>query len=207
MTIKDLEPIEEGNLNDPEAALREVMGAGPTVERAPAQEMFPPVQTELPPVDDIVQRPEPAVEAKEETEEDGSVKNLLLSKMSLPSDEEIARLKQHHRVNQLTVVPFAMDGEWNKIKPFILKSITRSKWRMLSDQIKKRAESGSLPDTADPEDVFASYVVAEACVHPKMEASHLDAYPAGLVPTLYAVVHRISWFFDPERLINLSITL
>lgn len=203
----DLEPLEEGNLEDPEKALREVMGAGPMLERTPMESPFK-GQEELPPVDDIVQPPKEKFSKEESAQsEDDKLKSMLLSRMELPNEEEIQKLKQQHRVNSLTVVPFALDGEWNKLQPFVLKSLTRARWRLLSDKIKKKQDAGAIPANVDPEDLFAASVVAEALVFPQIAEGHLDAYPAGLVPTLYAVIHRISWFFEPERLLNLSITL
>ncbi len=204
MPNQSFNPSEEEMSLDPEAGLRKLMSAGPSVERIaqevaqkPAKE---PVQAETPVV------PEED-EEKNEEKSAVSLKDMLRSKLSLPSAEEIAKLKAQHRVRSLTVIPMIVDNEWNEVQYFIVKPLNRARWRAAMDVVAQRVKQGAVSENQDPEEVFASRLVTEAIVYPQIIEGQLDSLPAGLVPTIFGIVQKLSWFFEPEKLINLTITL
>ena len=198
MSKNPIDPLGDEGF-DPEAALKEVMNAGPSIEKPPVTKAQP---TPAPVQEEEVPQGEEA-----EAEKPTSFKELMMQKLKLPTEQEIAQLKAQHKVRSLTVVPLVTDDDWETVQYFIVKPLNRARWRAAMDVVKQRVEQGAIKEGADPEEVFAARVVTEAIVYPQIIEGQLDALPAGLVPTVYSIVQKLSWFFDPDKLANLTITL
>lgn len=172
--------------------VEELKRSGAAVEssrRAPVQ--APPPEPAPPPV------PEPG-------EPEADLARVVRERTALPDEATKVALKKQYG-KSLTVVPFLSEDDNKKMQAVIVKPLTRSEWRAAEEAAQKLAESK--PGRA-PLDIFQERIVTRAVVWPKnMFEPTADQVRAGLVPTIYGVVERISWFYDVDTLMSLTFTL
>ena len=123
----------------------------------------------------------------------------------LPPEGMQQKLKE--KFGELRVVPIPFSGPDDKVKAYVLRPLTRAQWRKAEENGLKVAEAkGGLPP-AHIQELIAERIVVQSVVWPNLPEHELGFQKAGLVPTLHGIVQKISWFFDPDALMEATFTL
>jgi hypothetical protein len=193
-------------------ALQQMLARGPGGVESEVRPSIP----DMPKMQKVEPRPAPIPEAEPQKEvgfepgktgDEASLKKekQLRDLCILPPKGEQEKLKA--KFGELRVVPIPFSRPDDQVKAYVLRPLTRAQWRRAEETALKVAEAKGGLSAGHIQELVAERIVAQSVVWPQLPGGPLEGLKAGLIPTLHGIVQKISWFFDPDALMDATFVL